>query len=332
MAALGIHTGGDLRARDLAFLRQHFGGLADYLYRAARGIDLRRVSPNRAQVAGGERTFDRDISSGPGLRGALEGIIDLVWGDIAKAQAKGRTITLKLRLSDFTIHTHARTLDHVVSAREEFAAVARALLDDVLPLRQPARLMGLTLSGLEERAAPARLCRKGADGPVLIGLPARSHGGHHADPPRHAARCPAIWSIIGPVIGAGETYALNPAMGEEEALAYWLGADKQTFVAEDKGAVLGTYYLRANQAGGGAHVANCGYMTSPAARGAALPARCARIRWIWRARKAFAPCSSTSWSAPTRLPCICGRRWALPSWGACRGRSGIRRWGLWMRW
>jgi DNA polymerase-4 len=136
------------------------------------GIDLRRVSPNRAQVAGGERTFDRDISSGPGLRGALEGIIDLVWGDIAKAQAKGRTITLKLRLSDFTIHTHARTLDHVVSAREEFAAVARALLDDVLPLRQPARLMGLTLSGLEERPRPPACAGKGADGPVLIGLPA----------------------------------------------------------------------------------------------------------------------------------------------------------------
>lgn len=81
---------------------------------------------------------------------------------------------------------------------------------------------------------------------------------------------PAIWSIIGPVIRAGETYALNPAMGEAEALAYWLGADKQTFVAEEGGAVLGTYYLRANQAGGGAHVANCGYMTSPAARGKGL--------------------------------------------------------------
>jgi hypothetical protein len=88
-----------------------------------------------------------------------------VWGDIAKAQAKGRTITLKLRLSDFTIHTHARTLDHVVSAREEFAAVARALLDDVLPLRQPARLMGLTLSGLEEKAAPAAPVAEGGRWP-----------------------------------------------------------------------------------------------------------------------------------------------------------------------
>lgn len=77
----------------------------------------------------------------------------------------------------------------------------------------------------------------------------------------------AIWSIIGPIIGAGETYALDPAMGEDEALAYWMGPDKQTFVAEEGGAVLGTYYLRANQAGGGRHVCNCGYMTASAATG-----------------------------------------------------------------
>lgn len=77
----------------------------------------------------------------------------------------------------------------------------------------------------------------------------------------------AIWSIIGPTIRAGETYALDPTMGEDEALAYWMGPDKQTFVAEEGGAVLGTYYLRANQAGGGRHVCNCGYMTASAATG-----------------------------------------------------------------
>ncbi|MBN8839650.1 MAG: GNAT family N-acetyltransferase [Sphingomonadales bacterium] len=57
-------------------------------------------------------------------------------------------------------------------------------------------------------------------------------------------------------------------MPEDEALAYWLAPDKETFVLEDDtGALLGTYYLRANQAGGGAHVANCGYMTGAAAAG-----------------------------------------------------------------
>lgn len=85
--------------------------------------------------------------------------------------------------------------------------------------------------------------------------------------PATAADAPAIWSIIGPTINAGETYALDPGMSEQDALAYWLGADRETFVAEADGEVLGTYYIRANQAGGGAHVCNCGYMTAAAATG-----------------------------------------------------------------
>ena len=77
----------------------------------------------------------------------------------------------------------------------------------------------------------------------------------------------AIWAIIEPVIRAGETYTLDRDMREADALGYWLGADKAVFVAEADGVILGTYYLRANQAGGGAHVANCGYMTGAAATG-----------------------------------------------------------------
>ena len=77
----------------------------------------------------------------------------------------------------------------------------------------------------------------------------------------------AIVGIILPVIRAGETYALNRDLGEAEALTYWTGSDRETFVAEQNGAVLGTYYLRANQAGGGAHVANCGFMTGAGAAG-----------------------------------------------------------------
>lgn len=83
----------------------------------------------------------------------------------------------------------------------------------------------------------------------------------------------AIWSIIGPTIRAGETYALDPAMGEEAALAYWLGPDRETFVAEEAGVVLGTYYIRPNQAGGGKHVCNCGYMTDAAAAGRGIARR-----------------------------------------------------------
>lgn len=77
----------------------------------------------------------------------------------------------------------------------------------------------------------------------------------------------ALWAILQPVLAAGETYALPRDLPRDQALAYWCGADRRTYVAEAEGAVLGTYYLRANQPGGGDHVANCGYMTAPAARG-----------------------------------------------------------------
>lgn len=77
----------------------------------------------------------------------------------------------------------------------------------------------------------------------------------------------AVAAILMPTIREGTTYALDPEMGEAEALAYWMGADKEVFVAEEEGVVLGTYFLRPNQAGGGRHVCNCGYMTSAAATG-----------------------------------------------------------------
>lgn len=77
----------------------------------------------------------------------------------------------------------------------------------------------------------------------------------------------AIWQILEPVIRAGETYALPRDMAKDDALAYWLGVDRETFVVDDEDAILGTYYLRANQPGGGGHVANCGYVTAATARG-----------------------------------------------------------------
>ena len=77
----------------------------------------------------------------------------------------------------------------------------------------------------------------------------------------------AIWRILEPTIRAGETYTLPRDMSEADALAYWTGADRETFVAEEDGRILGTYVLRANQPGGGAHVANCGYMTAADAVG-----------------------------------------------------------------
>jgi DNA polymerase-4 len=158
MSRLGIETGADLAARDIAFLKANFGSFADYLYRAARGIDLRRVRADRPRKSvGGERTFGHDLSSGPALREALDTIVDIVWDRIERNEASGRTVTLKLKHVDFTLLTRARSLPQPVSGKAEFTRLGHALLDEVLPLAQPVRLMGLTLSALEgERGEEAR--------------------------------------------------------------------------------------------------------------------------------------------------------------------------------
>lgn len=82
-----------------------------------------------------------------------------------------------------------------------------------------------------------------------------------------AADAQAIAEILVPTIRDGTTYALDPDMGEGEILAYWLSPEKETFVAEVNGAIVGTYFMRPNQAGGGRHVCNCGYMTKSEATG-----------------------------------------------------------------
>jgi ribosomal protein S18 acetylase RimI-like enzyme len=76
-----------------------------------------------------------------------------------------------------------------------------------------------------------------------------------------------IWRILEPVFRAGETYPQPRDISRADALAYWHSPGHEVFVAEDGGAVVGTYYLRANNKGDGAHVANCGYVVAPAASG-----------------------------------------------------------------
>jgi len=77
----------------------------------------------------------------------------------------------------------------------------------------------------------------------------------------------AIWTILEPMIRAGDTYTLPREMSREAALAFWFASGHEVFVAEEDGGVVGTYFLRANQAGGGSHVANCGYVTAAHAAG-----------------------------------------------------------------
>jgi len=83
------------------------------------------------------------------LRAALDDIIEIVWERIAEHDTKGRTVTLKLKFTDFQIMTRARSLPHAIEGKGEFARLSREILNEALPLPMPVRLMGLTLSNLE---------------------------------------------------------------------------------------------------------------------------------------------------------------------------------------
>lgn len=85
--------------------------------------------------------------------------------------------------------------------------------------------------------------------------------------PATAADRAAIWSILEPVFRAGETYTVPVDIDEAVAVDYWFSAAHEVFVAVDGDAILGTYFLRPNQHGGGDHVANCGYVTATEATG-----------------------------------------------------------------
>jgi ribosomal protein S18 acetylase RimI-like enzyme len=102
--------------------------------------------------------------------------------------------------------------------------------------------------------------------------------------PATAADHDAIWLLLEPMLREGETFALARDMSRDDAVSYWTGADKQTFVAVDDDRIAGTYYLRANHPGGGAHVANCGYVTGTASRGRGV-ARAMGLHSIAEARR-----------------------------------------------
>jgi predicted GNAT family acetyltransferase len=104
----------------------------------------------------------------------------------------------------------------------------------------------------------------------------------------------SIWSIIEPIIRAGDTYPLPQTMNREEGLAYWWSNANELFVADENGDVVGTYYVRANQRGRGSHVANCAYITSISASGRGIArAMCAHSLARAKARSSER-CSSIS--------------------------------------
>ncbi|MGQ2941698.1 MAG: DNA polymerase IV [Blastomonas fulva] len=149
MAGLGIVTGADLADKTEQWLLAHFGSWGSYLHGAARGIDHRPVRPDRIRKSiSGERTYGEDIWTESGLREALEIIADIVWERVERNEAQGRTVTLKARYADFQTITRARSLGQPVPDRAAFGQIGQALVDQILPLQNGIRLLGLTLSGL----------------------------------------------------------------------------------------------------------------------------------------------------------------------------------------
>lgn len=164
MAALGIQTGADLHAQSLAFLAHNFGSSGQYYYNLARGICHRQVKSDRPwKSIGAEDTFFDDLRDEATLVAELDRISQTVWRRISEKGIAGRTVTLKVKYQDFRIRTRARSLDRPVSGREEFLEIGCALLRTLLPPEKGIRLLGLTLSNLNEGEPP--------DGPRALELP-----------------------------------------------------------------------------------------------------------------------------------------------------------------
>ncbi|HEY5759833.1 MAG TPA: GNAT family N-acetyltransferase [Steroidobacter sp.] len=79
-----------------------------------------------------------------------------------------------------------------------------------------------------------------------------------------------VWPIFQEIAMAGETYTYAPGITKEQAYTAWVETPRKTFVFEEQGVILGTYFIKTNQGGHGDHVCNCGYMVSSAARGRGL--------------------------------------------------------------
>ena len=151
MEKLGIHTGADLRRCSREFLAQQFGKSGDYFYLAARAIDHRPVRPDRVRKSiGSENTFFQDLFTHDELAAALLESSETVARHAARTAKAGRTVSIKLRYSDFRTLTRAKTLPAPVSDAATIQQVALALLAPLEPVEQGVRLLGVTLSNLGE--------------------------------------------------------------------------------------------------------------------------------------------------------------------------------------
>jgi DNA polymerase-4 len=150
MNALGIFTGMDIRNQTIEFMNAHFGKAGAYYYWISRGVDDRPVRANRVRKSvGAENTFSSDLTEFDAMVAELRPLIDKVWRHCEGTGNRGRTITLKVKFSDFEIITRSRSVPTAVSSHSDLERLSVGLLRNEMPLPKPVRLLGVSLSSLQ---------------------------------------------------------------------------------------------------------------------------------------------------------------------------------------
>ena len=144
----GIFTGKDLKLKSAEFLEKHFGKSGKSYYYIVRGIHTSEVKPNRIRKSlAAERTFSENLSSEVFLLEKLEHIAEEVSKRLTKSNVAGKTVTLKIKYSDFTLQTRSKTLPYYVSDKSIILETAKDLLFQE-KLNNSVRLLGISLSNL----------------------------------------------------------------------------------------------------------------------------------------------------------------------------------------
>lgn len=148
MYQLGIFTGADLKAKSLEFLETHFGKSGNYYYHIVRGIHNSEVKPFRsAKSVAAEHTFEENLSSEIFMQERLAEIAQQLSRRIQRYNVSGKTVTLKIKYSDFTIQTRSRTITEYINDPKQILSIATGLLYQE-KMKESVRLLGISLSNL----------------------------------------------------------------------------------------------------------------------------------------------------------------------------------------
>ncbi|PZD79054.1 DNA polymerase IV [Mesonia sp. K7] len=148
MYNLGIFTGNDLKNKSLEFLEQHFSKSGKYYYHAVRGIHRSEVKPTRARKSlGAERTFFENITSEIFMLEKLEKIAIELERRLQTSNVAGKTITLKIKYSDFTVQTRSKTQSYFIASKDLIFEAAKELLFQE-KMKDSVRLLGISVSNL----------------------------------------------------------------------------------------------------------------------------------------------------------------------------------------